>query len=109
MKKSVIYLRNSSENQNCDESLKIQKNQCLSYAKANKIEIAKIFQEAAKSGIKTDDREQLKCLLDFCSKNKNVDWVIVYKIDRFTRNSNDLRLIKKFFDSKKTSLVCVYE
>jgi len=109
MKKSIIYLRNSSENQNCDESLKLQRNQCLSYAKANKLEIVKIFQEAAKSGIKTEGREQLKELLDFCSKNNNVDLVIVYKIDRFTRNSDDLRSIKKIFDSKEISLVCVSE
>jgi len=107
MKKSIIYLRTSTENQLDDESLKRQKNQCLEYAEINKLEIVKIFQEAAKSGTKTDNREQLKDLLYFCSKNNDVDLVIVCKIDRFTRNSDDFHSFKAYLDSMGISLVCV--
>ena len=100
MKKAVIYYRVSTEDQaQFGVSLEQQKKSCLSYAESNGFKVVKMFHDDGVSA-KTADRQSLQAMLKFCAvKSNGVDCLIVYKIDRLTRNVNDytniLLMLKK--------------
>lgn len=89
-KKGIIYYRVSTEDQaQFGVSLEQQKKNCLSYAESNHIEVVKMFHDDGVSA-KTTDRPSLQEMIEYCSQKSNaIDCVIVYKIDRLTRNVND--------------------
>lgn len=89
-KKGIIYYRVSTEDQaQFGVSLEQQKKHCLGYAQTNGIEIVKMFHDDGVSA-KTTDRPSLQEMIKFCNqKGRGIDCVIVYKIDRLTRNVND--------------------
>ncbi len=90
MQKGIIYYRVSTEDQaQTGVSLEQQKNACLDYAQKNDIEILKLFHDDGVSA-KTTKRAGLQELLAYCKKNhKEIDCLIVYKIDRLSRNVKD--------------------
>ncbi len=90
MKKAIIYYRVSTEEQaRHGISLEQQKNNCLAYAKQNNIDIVKSFHDDGVSA-KTADRPGLQDMLTYCTRNyKQLDNVIIYKIDRLSRNVDD--------------------
>ncbi|MEK7112087.1 MAG: recombinase family protein [Patescibacteria group bacterium] len=102
-KRAVIYSRVSTSEQ-ADEgnSLITQEKDCRKYASENGYEIPEdgVFIERGESA-KTADRTQLQKLLMYCSQKKNqISAVIIYKIDRLSRNTDDysqLRLMLKRF------------
>ena len=89
-KKGIIYYRVSTEDQaQFGVSLEQQKKHCVGYAQANGIEIVKMFHDDGVSA-KTTDRPSLQEMIKFCGqKDSAIDFIIVYKIDRLTRNVND--------------------
>jgi site-specific DNA recombinase len=86
--KGIIYCRVSSHDQVMGTSLDNQKQACLAYAEAKNIEVRKIFVERGESATAANRTEFLKAL-DFCKKNKDTEAFIVWKIDRFARNTTD--------------------
>ena len=100
-KRAVLYCRVSTVEQ-ADEgnSLATQEKSSREFAAKNNFEIAEngIFIERGESA-KTANRTELNKLLAFCAQKKNgVSTVIVYKIDRLSRNTDDysqLRLLLK--------------
>ncbi len=88
--KGIVYYRVSTEDQaQTGISLEQQKNACLDYAQKNEIEILKLFHDDGVSA-KTTKRAGLQELLAYCKKNyKEIDCLIVYKIDRLSRNVKD--------------------
>ncbi len=85
-----MYYRVSTEDQaQFGVSLDQQKKNCLNYAESNNIEIVEMFHDDGVSA-KTVDRPSLQEMLKFCRARSNkIDCVIVYKIDRLSRNVND--------------------
>lgn len=89
-------------------SLTTQERNCREYAKKYDYEIAQVFIEEGESA-KTAERTELQKLLRFCSdKKQNIKAVIIYKIDRLSRNTDDysqLRLLLKRYgvEIKSTS------
>ena len=108
-KRAVIYVRVSTKEQ-VDEgnSLSTQQKICNDYALKHDYEIAETFVEQGESA-KTADRTELQKLLAFCADKKNgVKAVIIYKLDRLSRNTDDysqLRLLLKRYgvEIKSTS------
>ncbi len=108
-KKAVIYCRVSTKEQ-VDEgnSLSTQEKICKDYCSRNQYDIAEIFREQGESA-KTADRTELQKLLTYCADKKNgVRAVIIYKLDRLSRNTDDysqLRLLLKRYgvEIKSTS------
>ena len=83
---AVIYARYSSDKQR-EESIKGQIEVCRKYAEDNGYEIIDTYIDRAKSA-KTDDRPNfLKMIKD--STKKHFQAVIVYQLDRFSRNRYD--------------------
>jgi site-specific DNA recombinase len=94
-KKAVIYCRVSTKEQVEEgNSLKTQEKICKEYALKHGYEISQVFIELGESA-KTADRTELKKLLAFCtSKKEKINAVIVYRIDRLSRQMEDYTVIK---------------
>jgi len=105
----VIYCRVSTKEQVEEgNSLATQERNCREYANKNSYDITQVFIEEGESA-KTADRTELQKLLRFCSdKKQQIKVVIIYKIDRLSRNTDDysqLRILLKRYgvEIKSTS------
>lgn len=88
-KKGVIYCRVSSIEQVEGTSLESQERMCREFAKRENIDVLDVYVDRGESA-KTADRTEFLKAISFCSQKKNkVDYFIVYKIDRFSRNQED--------------------
>lgn len=83
MKTAVIYARYSSDKQT-EQSIEGQIRVCNEYAEKNNLKIIDIYVDRAISG-KTDNRPAFKKMIED-SSDKNFQFIIVYKLDRFARN-----------------------
>src|SRR5581483_3971233 len=94
-KRAVIYCRVSTKEQVEEgNSLKTQEKICKDYAIKFGYEISQVFIELGESA-KTANRTELKKLLAFCTnKKENISAVIVYRIDRLSRQLEDYTVIK---------------
>jgi len=91
----IVYTRVSSDEQIKGMSLEFQREDCLKYARSKGINVAAVFEERGESA-KFADRPELLKLLDHCKKNKGrIDSVIVWKLDRLSRNQMDYYFIKR--------------
>lgn len=86
MKKAVIYARFSCSSQT-EQSIEGQLRVCYEYAKRNDITIVKEYIDRAKSGT-NDARPSFQLMMKECS-SKQWDYVLVYKLDRFSRDKYD--------------------
>ena len=84
--KAVIYARYSSDNQR-EESIEGQLRECKEYAEKNGIMILRSYIDRALSA-KTDNRPEFQNMVQDSAKGL-FDTVLVWKLDRFARNSYD--------------------
>ncbi len=84
--RGVIYARYSSDNQR-EESIEGQIRENTAFADKNGIEIVGTYIDRALSA-KTDNRPEFQRMIKDSAK-KNFDVVIVWKLDRFSRNRYD--------------------
>lgn len=110
LRTAIIYYRVSTEDQaQKGVSLAHQKATCQQYADNHGIKVLKMFHDDGVSA-KTADRPGLNELLRYCSKHsKDVDCLIVYKIDRLTRNVNDYSNILVLLAKLKIKLISTTE
>lgn len=93
MKSVVIYIRVSTKEQLKGGSLATQLRACMDYAERHDYEVASVFQEEGESA-KTTDRTELQRMLSYCIEHKNeIDGVLVYSVDRFSRNVPDFVML----------------
>ena len=93
--KAVIYARFSSEKQT-EQSIEGQVRVCREYAERNGYEILRIYDDHAVTG-RNDNRPKFQQMLSDSEKHE-FEAVLVYKLDRFSRNVVDL---SNFKDSKR--------
>ncbi len=86
MNNAVIYARYSSYNQT-EQSIEGQIHICEEFAKKNGYTIIDSYIDRAMSGTK-DNRPAFQKMIND-SKSKTFDYIIVYKLDRFSRNKYD--------------------
>lgn len=94
-KKAIIYCRVSTKEQ-VDEgnSLATQEKVCREYAERYGYEVAQVFIEQGESA-KTTNRTELQKLFLFCADKKNkISAIIIYKLDRLSRNTDDYSQIR---------------
>jgi DNA invertase Pin-like site-specific DNA recombinase len=90
--RAVIYARYSSDNQR-DASIDQQVKACEQYARDQRMEIVRIYADRALTG-KTDKRPDfLRMIRD--SARQDFQFVIVYSLDRFSRNKYDSAIYKQ--------------
>ena len=100
--KAVIYARYSSEKQT-EQSIEGQVHVCSEYAKRNNIEIIDTYIDRAKSG-RNDNREAFQKMLND-SANKTFSIVLVYALDRFSRNRFDSAINKALLKKNGVKLI----
>lgn len=106
MKKAVAYARFSSDNQR-QESIDAQVRAINEYCSKHDIQLVKIYADAAQSAT-TDKREQfLEMMNDL--KKKAFDYIIVHKLDRFSRDRYDSAYYKKLIKDNGVTLISVTE
>src|SRR5579872_3144946 len=105
----VIYCRVSSKEQIEGTSLEVQEAACRDYARTNNIRVLKVFVEQGESA-KFADRTQLLELIEYCRANKGtVQVLLVWKVDRFSRNVADHFSIKATLGRYGVRIVSVTE
>ena len=98
------YCRYSSSNQN-ELSIEQQHVELLNYAKNHNIEIIKFYDDKAKSGTK-DNRDNFQAMIKDC-KRKEVSAVLVWKTDRFARNTQDSLFYKMKLEKLGIDLISI--
>lgn len=89
----AIYARYSDGPQQTEQSIEGQVRDCEEYAKAHGIRIAAIYADRHISGRSTAGRTEFLRMLED-AKRGAFECVIVWKIDRFGRNRQDIALAK---------------
>lgn len=108
-KKAVVYLRVSTEEQVENYSLDTQKEICRKEAEKRNLEVVEFFREEGRSA-KTANRPELIRMLEYCRKNKRmIDAVIVYRLDRISRQTSDYLAIRKKLNECDIALISVSE
>lgn len=96
--KAVAYVRVSSLQQLDNESMATQESKIVAYAENLGVDIVHTFREEGVSA-KTAMRPQLQELLAFAIRNR-VDYVLVYKMNRLSRNMDSYSQIRVLLTSK---------
>ena len=91
MKTAVIYARYSSDSQT-EQSIEGQLRVCEEYAQRNNIVILDTYIDRAMTGTNDNRPDFLKMIKD--SNKKEWNYVIVYKLDRFSRNKYETTIHK---------------
>lgn len=92
MKTAVIYARYSCDKQT-EQSIEGQLRVCQEYAQRNDILIVNTYIDQAMSGTNDNRPDFQKMIKD--SAKKTFDYVLVYKLDRFSRNKFEATIHKK--------------
>lgn len=111
MAKAIIYCRVSTDKQVEEgNSLELQEKICRDFAVRNDCDIfAEPFVEEGESA-KTANRTKLIEMMGFCQKNKGkIQVLIIYKINRFARNTEDYLTLKVFFKNLGVKIMSVTE
>ena len=92
MKTAAVYARYSSDNQT-EQSIEGQLRVCEEYAQRNDIVIVDTYIDRAMSGT-NDNRPDFRRMIKDSAK-KSWDIILVYKLDRFSRNKYETAIHKK--------------
>ena len=106
MKTAVIYARYSSDNQT-EQSIEGQLRVCQDYAERNDILILKTYIDRAMTGT-NDNRPDFQQMIKD-SEKKEFQHIIVYKIDRFSRNKYETAKYKKILKDNGVKLLSAME
>ena len=89
-KTAVIYARFSSDRQT-EQSIEGQLRECMAYAESHDIRVVDTYIDRAMSGT-NDNRDSFQQMLRD-AKSHPWDHVIVYKLDRFSRNKYEITAV----------------
>ena len=99
---AVIYARYSSEKQT-EQSIEGQIHACEDYAKKNNLTIVDTYIDRAKTG-KNDSREAFRQMINDSSLKK-FSVILVYTLDRFSRNRYDSAVYKAILKKNFVKLI----
>lgn len=108
--KAVLYLRVSTEEQVDNYSLETQENICKKEVEHRKTEILATFRDEGRSAKSIAGRPALIEMLEFCRKHKKeIGLVIVYRLDRISRQTADYLAIRKKLAECEIQLISATE
>lgn len=106
MKTAVIYARYSCDKQT-EQSIEGQLRVCQDYAKSHDIMILDTYIDEAMTGT-NDNRPEFRRMIDD-SKKHLWDYVLVYKLDRFSRNKYQASINEKTLEDNGVKLLSAME
>lgn len=104
MRSAVLYARYSSHNQrevSIDDQLKV----CRDFCERENIDVVSVYTDAAMTGT-NDKRPDFQRMI---RKAPESDYVVVYKLDRFSRDKYDAPLYKKKLEDKGVKVLSATE
>ena len=91
---AVIYCRVSTQEQVENFSLSTQEKGCREYCAKNGFDVDKVFVEEGESA-KTANRTEFNKMLAYCRESKGrVKWLVVFRLDRFSRRQEDHHAVR---------------
>ena len=106
---AIIYVRVSSEEQVKGTSLDDQQERCTKYCAEQGMDVIGVYRDEGTSA-KTTNRKQLLEAIEFCRTNKgSVSALVVWKVDRFARNTADHFMVRKALSDYGVKLHSVTE
>lgn len=107
---AVVYLRVSTEEQVDNYSLDTQLEICKREAERRGMRLLEVFSEEGRSAKTIRERPTLIELLEYCRKNrKEVGAVVVYRLDRISRQTADYLAIRKKLAEADITLISASE
>ena len=106
MKTCVIYARYSSDSQT-EQSIEGQLRVCEEFAKKNDILILNTYIDRAMTGTNDNRPDFQRMIKD--SARREWDFVLVYKLDRFSRNKYETAIHKKTLKDNGVKVVSATE
>ena len=106
MKTAAIYARYSSDNQT-EQSIEGQLRVCEEYAQRNNIVIVDTYIDRAMTGT-NDNRPDFQRMIQDSAKKK-WDFILVYKLDRFSRNKFESVVNRKKLTDNGVKLLSAME
>jgi len=103
---AVIYVRYSSHNQR-EESIDAQIRACKAYAESMGYTVIEIYSDSAQSATNDNRAEFQRMIAD--AKKKKFQYVIVHKLDRFSRDKYDAVTYKRELKINGITLISVTE
>ncbi|OGO84671.1 MAG: hypothetical protein A2Y24_06760 [Clostridiales bacterium GWE2_32_10] len=104
---AIAYCRFSSDKQR-DESIEAQMRAISDYASHNDIKVSKFFIDKAQSGTSAN-RTEFQNMFEYIDKASDLSYVIVHKLDRFSRDRYDSMYYKRKLKLKRVKLISVTE
>lgn len=101
----VIYARYSEGPRQTDQSIEGQVAECREYAKKNDIDVVEVYADRHISGKSADNRFEFQRMIADAQTGR-FEVVIVWKIDRFGRNRQDIAIAK--YKLKKAGVRLLY-
>lgn len=102
----MIYARYSSDRQT-EQSIEGQLHVCNDYAERNNLVIVGTYIDRAMTGT-NDNRDDFQRMLKDSDK-KAWDYVLVYKLDRFSRNKYEMAIHRKHLKDNGIKILSVME
>lgn len=107
---AVTYARYSHGNKQTDNSIEGQLFEINEYAKENGITIIDNYIDRHISGRKTAGRDAYKALInDIQSPDRRFDTVLVWKVDRISRERDELALFRRLLRQHGVTLISIKE
>jgi site-specific DNA recombinase len=107
IKTAIVYVRVSSKEQLDGTSLTEQERLCKEYCERSNLEVVRMFIEEGESA-KSANRPAFLEAIEFCRKNK-ISAFVVWKLDRFARNTTDHYAVREKLVRHGTRLHSVTE
>ena len=108
--KCYIYTRVSTDIQVDNYSLDAQKERLKAYALYKEMEIVGEYCDEGKSGKSIEGRTEFKKMMDDITNEKdNIDYVLVFKLSRFGRNTADVLNSLEIIQEYNVNLYCIEE
>ncbi|WP_223155108.1 recombinase family protein [Alkalibacillus aidingensis] len=108
LKRAVGYTRRSPRKQLEDTSIEKQTEEIIKYCERNGIELVEIYTDDLKSAKSFDGRDAFKEMYNrTISKKENIDYIIVLKQDRISRDTLDTLYIMKRLNSLDKHLISI--
>ena len=106
MKCAAIYARYSSDSQS-EQSIDGQLRVCNEYAKSHDITIVNTYIDRAMTGT-NDNRPDFQRMIKDSSR-REWDYVLLYKLDRFSRNKYEMAIHKKILRDNGVRVISATE
>src|SRR5689334_6179184 len=109
--KGVIYTRVSSDEQVEGTSLTSQEEFCRRYCEQKGIVVVALFREEGESAkdLSLNNRSRFLAALEYCRVHKDIEAFVVFKVDRFARNTEDHFAVRRILLTSGTALHSVTE